>query len=94
MKDLVSIIMLSRNNATYVEETVRSVMVQTYQNWEIVFMDDYSTDDTVSQMMVLMNECSHRNEDGTRVNKFHVTRSVQSRGAVVSMNSALQDAKG
>jgi len=56
--DLVSVIMLSKDNGKYVEETVRSVMAQTYQNWEIIFMDDSSKDDTVSQMMDLMNEAS------------------------------------
>ena len=30
--DLVSIIMLSHGDATYVEETVRSILIQTYQN--------------------------------------------------------------
>lgn len=35
--DLVSIIMLSRNKAQFVMESVRSVMVQTYQNWELLF---------------------------------------------------------
>ena len=31
---MVSIIMLSKKKAQYVEESVRSVMAQTYQNWE------------------------------------------------------------
>ena len=30
--DLVSIIMLSKDNGRYVEETVRSVLAQTYRN--------------------------------------------------------------
>lgn len=30
--DMVSIVMLSHNQAQYVEESVRSVMAQTYQN--------------------------------------------------------------
>lgn len=96
MKDrgLVSVIMLSKNNGRHVEETVRSVMNQTYQNWEIVFMDDSSTDDTISQMMGLMNESSYRNDDGTRVNKIRVYKSVQTRGDAISLNSALQDARG
>lgn len=35
--DLVSVIMLSHNQSQYVEESVRSVMAQTYQNWELLF---------------------------------------------------------
>lgn len=55
-KGLVSIIMLSHNNGRYVAESVRSVIAQTYQNWELIFMDDSSKDDTISQMMDLMEE--------------------------------------
>ena len=51
--DLVSIIMLSRNRAEFVAESVRSVMAQTYTNWELLFVDDNSTDDTIHQMMEL-----------------------------------------
>lgn len=38
--DLISIFMLSHNNSQYVEESVRSVMAQTYSNWELLFIDD------------------------------------------------------
>lgn len=48
--------MLSHNNGRYVAESVRSVIAQTYQNWELIFMDDSSKDDTISQMMDLMEE--------------------------------------
>ncbi len=48
MNDLVSIIMLSRRKARFVEESVRSVIAQTYQNWELLFVDDNSKDGTVS----------------------------------------------
>lgn len=48
MNDLVSIIMLSRRRARFVEESVRSVIAQTYQNWELLFVDDNSKDGTVS----------------------------------------------
>ena len=51
--DLVSIIMLSRNRAEFVAESVRSVQAQTYTNWELLFVDDNSTDDTIHQMMEL-----------------------------------------
>ena len=47
MNDLVSIIMPSYNCGKFVEETIRSVQAQTYQNWEIIFVDDCSFDDTI-----------------------------------------------
>lgn len=86
--------MLSKDNGKHVEETVRSVFAQTYQKWEIVFMDDSSKDDTISQMMDLMNECRIKRSDGSFENKIKVTQSVQSRGLGVSVNSALRDARG
>lgn len=92
--DLVSIIMLSKDNGRYVEETVRSVFAQTYQNWEIIFMDDSSKDDTVAQMMDLMNESRVKKDDGSFETKIKVSQSVQSRGFGISLNSALRDAKG
>lgn len=81
--DMVSIIMLSKDNGRYVEETVRSVLAQTYQNWEIIFMDDFSKDDTVTKMMDFIHDC-----------RIHVSQNVQTRGFGVSVNSALRDAKG
>ena len=69
-------------------------MAQTYQNWEVIFMDDSSKDDTVSQMMDLMTESKVRREDGTFETRIKVSQSVQSRGFGISLNSALSDARG
>ena len=80
--DLVSIIMLSKDNGKYVEETVRSVLAQTYQNWEIIFMDDSSKDDTISKMMDFVGK------------RIHVSQNVTTKGFGSSMNSALRDARG
>ncbi|OGG61138.1 hypothetical protein A3C87_03230 [Candidatus Kaiserbacteria bacterium RIFCSPHIGHO2_02_FULL_49_34] len=45
---LVSIMMTSYNRAGYIGEAIESVLMQTYQNWELLVLDDASTDDTVS----------------------------------------------
>ena len=37
-KGLVSIIMLSHGDSTHVVETVKSILAQTYQNWELLFV--------------------------------------------------------
>lgn len=93
-RGLVSIIMLSHNNGRYVEESVRSVFAQTYQNWELIFMDDGSKDDTISQMMDLMEEGKIKQEGGTIVSRVKVSQSVQQRGMGISLNSALKEARG
>jgi len=41
---LVSVIMNCYNSDTYLKEAIESVIVQTYQNWEIIFWDNQSTD--------------------------------------------------
>ena len=82
--DLVSIIMPSYNCGKYVEETIRSVLAQTYQNWEIIFMDDCSTDDTIKRVTDLW-------EKEPRIKVFQ--NKVNS-GAAISRNNALQKAQG
>ena len=43
-KPLVSIIMNCYNGEKYLHEAVDSVIEQTYQNWEIIFWDNQSSD--------------------------------------------------
>ena len=53
---MVSIIMMSHDCSPYVEETVRSVMAQTYQDWELLFVDDSSNDEIRKLLMQLRDE--------------------------------------
>jgi glycosyltransferase involved in cell wall biosynthesis len=45
---LVSIIINCYNGEKYLRETIDSVIAQTYTNWEIIFWDNQSTDDTAN----------------------------------------------
>lgn len=42
-----SILMPNYNNAQFVAEAIESVVVQTYENWELLVLDDGSVDDSV-----------------------------------------------
>ncbi|MGY8836790.1 MAG: glycosyltransferase family 2 protein [Enterobacterales bacterium] len=48
MQELVSIIMPSYNAERFIEESINSVLSQTYQNWELLITDDVSKDNTVA----------------------------------------------
>lgn len=46
-KPLVSIIMPVHNGETFLSESIESVIAQTYKNWELLVVDDGSTDNSV-----------------------------------------------
>lgn len=50
MNKLVTIAIASYNNGKYIERCVESVIHQTYQNLEIMIVDDGSNDDTLSRL--------------------------------------------
>lgn len=81
---LVSIIMLSQNDGNYLRETIESVLAQTYQNWELLFVDDNSKDDTLSQMMELKGKDP----------RFNVLLCVYDKGTTYLRNKALKQARG
>ncbi len=82
MKDLVSIIMPSYNTAEYISETINSVLNQTYTDWELIIVDDYSTDNTDDVVSSFKDE---------RIIYF---KNEKNSGAAVSRNRALREAKG
>lgn len=47
---LFSILVAQYNNGIYFEDCYKSIIAQTYQNWEVVIVDDCSTDDSVAVM--------------------------------------------
>lgn len=83
MNALVSVIMPSFNTAKYIAETIDSVLAQTYQNWELIIVDDCSTDNT--------DEVVGKYLTDTRIKYL---KNEQNSGAAASRNKALREAKG
>jgi len=55
-KGLVSIIMLSHGDSTHVVETVKSILAQTYQNWELLFVAKTDDDESLKPFSLLREE--------------------------------------
>ena len=43
---LFSVLVANYNNGRYLEECLKSIFNQTYKNWEIIIVDDFSTDNS------------------------------------------------
>jgi len=83
MTELVSIVMPSYNTAEYIAESIQSVLAQSYKNWELLIVDDCSTDNTDEIVKpYLIDE------------RIRYLRNEKNSGAAVSRNRALRDAKG
>lgn len=48
LEPLVSVCIPAYNSSDYIEDTIRSILEQEYQNLELIVVDDKSSDDTVS----------------------------------------------
>ena len=81
--DLVSVIMPSYNSAKYIEDSIRSVLKQTYEKWELIIVDDCSIDDTESIVKKFLVD-----------DRIRFFKNESNSGAAVSRNFALKEAKG
>ena len=83
MNELVSIIMPSYNTANYIEASIESVQHQTYENWELIIVDDCSTDNTDEIVKPLLSDA-----------RIRYLKNEKNSGAAISRNRALREAKG
>ena len=80
--ELVSIIMPAYNSARFIRESIGSVLAQTYTDWELLIVDDGSTDNTAEIIASFQDE------------RIHMMRNELNLGAALSRNKALREAKG
>lgn len=79
---LVSIIMPNYNSEKYLEATIKSVLAQTYQNWELIFVDDCSTDRSLEYVKAFLDE------------RIRIFRMEKNGGAALARNKAIEEARG
>lgn len=81
---LISIIMPAYNEEKYIGEAIESIKSQTYQNWELVVVDDASEDKTVN----IIKQYS-LSDSRIKLHEFSVNR-----GANAALNKALMETEG
>ena len=84
MAPLVSVICLCYNHASFVESAITSVLNQTYLNVEIIIVDDYSTDESISLLHSLVN----------RFPRIRFINNESNIGMCRSFNKAFKEVKG
>ncbi len=80
----VSIITPVYNSLPFIFETINSVVNQTYTDWEMIIVDDFSSDDTFRRVQAYT-------ENETRIKIFKLTKNS---GAAVARNYAISRAEG
>lgn len=83
MLPLVSVIMPAYNASAFIETSIESVLAQTYSQWELIVVDDGSTDDTAIIVKRLANK-------DARIHYIWQKNGKQGK----ARNRGLQEAKG
>ena len=86
---MVSVVVPLYNCADYIRDTIRTVTEQTYTNWELILVDDKSTDDTLSRT---------RGEIGAlpeeTASKIRLIEKPEDTGAADTRNTGVDAARG
>ncbi len=80
--ELVSIIMPAYNSGRFIRHSIESVLAQTYTVWELLIVDDCSSDNTQEVATAISDS------------RIHYMRNEQNMGAARTRNRALRAAKG
>lgn len=83
MKDvLISVVMPAFNAGLYIEEAINSILAQTYPNFELIIIDDHSSDDTILKIKKFSDS------------RIILLQNANNEGIVYSLNKGISVAKG
>lgn len=80
---LFSILIANYNGRKFLRECIASVLKQTYSNWEIVLVDDGSTDNSLEILDIYAND-----------KRIKIFRRIENKGCTFTKAECLQYAKG
>lgn len=80
----ISIITPNYNSSSYISQTIESVLQQTYPHWEMIIVDDCSTDDSIHIIEKYI-------QNDTRIKLLKLEKNS---GPVVARNHGITNAKG
>jgi glycosyltransferase involved in cell wall biosynthesis len=86
-RPLVSVVMIFLNEEKYIKEAIESVIEQTYPHWELLLVDDGSTDKSVTIAMEYASRMSEQVRYLTHPNRGNL-------GMSASRNLGIQHSKG
>jgi teichuronic acid biosynthesis glycosyltransferase TuaG len=82
--NLVSIITPSYNSEKFIKDMINSIVNQTYQNWELLITDDFSSDKTVDIV-------KYYADGDSRIKLFRLSKNS---GAGIARNYSINNAQG
>lgn len=80
----VSVLLATHNNGAFLKAAVESVLAQSFGDFELLVVDDGSTDDTSRLLQELANND----------NRIRLFRNERNRGLIASLNTLLDNARG
>src|SRR5210317_778074 len=83
-EELVSVITASYNVEDYIGKTIRSVINQSYENWELIIADDCSSDRSIDVITEFME----------REPRIRLVRLEQNSGPAIARNEAIGLSRG
>lgn len=82
MNPMVSVILPVYNSEKYIDKTIKSVLNQSYENFELLIINDFPTDNTMSIIDSIYDE------------RIHIIYNGENKGIAYSRNKGIECSKG
>ena len=83
-KDLISVVMSAYNSEKFISDSISSILDQTYENWELIIINDASSDNTLK----IVNQFSEKDP------RIKVIDNENNLGLTISLNIGINNLKG